>query len=635
MGEKEFQIQKPKTRLVFSTRREAYREAEAQGFEVIGGLNDQYIGQSIREYGLETGEIVQTNAMKNVNMSIMAMQAFSTNTLPQVRRNRRGKCSKSDVKRFSDEIDNGCLAMNMMYARLLQSIDVCLTKPNNYAGNEELRGLLEKLKEDCIAEQENFRSKAVTYRNSVLLDKRSVNNVVSWLDIVHFIRSDCYDLDENSKDFKVSKGGANVSDLLIIEKKTPKTEENPKGKEKIYFRKEDNTGPANDNNMVLQILKNGKFSIADKHRIERAFESGNLLTDKKAFKEFCKKIVSERKDKTTPQTVARNAMKKLGIEDLYKSADKVTRAEYGQFFLNLASQWNLRHFAVTNNIGPKIDNNRNLSNRHVATSRLATVLGIQDSVCESHAATIKKNGKLYRGNVMEESGGKTTNEVADTGVTYSPEAISRLFSLVAFDILCGQVDRHFNNFHLIVKDENVVGVKALDNDLSFGKLPYERIKHGYNRIREFNSNMIEGLPVDFLNKLMVMDRPYLEQILGDLIKTDEIDFVMDRLHGMQEAIIDHAQACDHMEWDPKTRKISYTGLYADEEYRQLCAYGKLCEESKDEKGGVRSISLFDKRMLPTKELKNRLLNRREQIKDKIMDPDASFRSQGEDDDLAL
>ena len=225
-----------------------------------------------------------------------------------------------------------------------------------------------------------------------------------------------------------------------------------------------------------------------------------------------------------------------GISLKYYNVDQQTKAKLGKLSYNLVLIFAKRmaSSSKTSGVSALIRNGRNLSDRNVATSRLAVMLGIGSVISDSRTAVIRRNNKLIRGNLMEASGGTTADE-CKKGVTYSNEAIVQLYALQIFDLICGQIDRNLANYHVIVKDNKIVRIKGIDNDMAFGDLKFEDVKDGRNRIRALKKISILGMPKAMINRIMGMTPEYLKQTLGDILDEKELDCLWDRFDGSKTA----------------------------------------------------------------------------------------------------
>ncbi len=211
----------------------------------------------------------------------------------------------------------------------------------------------------------------------------------------------------------------------------------------------------------------------------------------------------------------------------------------------------------------------NLSRRNVATTRLAPLMGIGDMIAESRTAVIKKDGKLITGNLMEDAGGVDKNTVFMKSCYCSPEAEDQLLILQVFDLLCGQIDRHFGNFLYVMdpspENENrIAGIKCIDNDMSFGRLSFKEVKEGRNRLRPLSYGALHALPPKFKNRILAMDGALMKLILRDLLEPEELDCLEERLEGLKKELKD-AEAYyaslsaegDKEARDPEIIKLSY------------------------------------------------------------------------------
>ncbi|MCL1806975.1 MAG: ADP-ribosyltransferase [Oscillospiraceae bacterium] len=120
------------------------------------------------------------------------------------------------------------------------------------------------------------------------------------------------------------------------------------------------------------------------------------------------------------------------------------------------------------------------SNRNVAMSRLAELLGVGSLLARSTNAEVTVGGQTVKGNLMEKAEGESLFNIApDTLVETdlsTGEFQRQLICLQLLDSLCGQVDRNIGNYFLQAeRDEagNVIrftGLQGIDNDMAFGDL---------------------------------------------------------------------------------------------------------------------------------------------------------------------
>ncbi|MCR5099226.1 MAG: hypothetical protein K6B14_09790, partial [Lachnospiraceae bacterium] len=206
------------------------------------------------------------------------------------------------------------------------------------------------------------------------------------------------------------------------------------------------------------------------------------------------------------------------------------------------------------------------------------------------------DGRMFRANEMEGVETFTMAELLDycefNGLTMhmSPQAISQLNKLQVFDLICGQVDRHLNNYNVIIDDSvpgevTVTGIKAIDNDMSFGGLKYEDIRYStsamlsfMSRIEENGSITIPYLEKGFYEQLLRLEENNwegLEKIAleqSDIRTPDEIDALKDRIKGVVDDLKTQVQY--QMITLVETEE-EWEGAYAD--MLNTCRYGRLKE----------------------------------------------------------
>ena len=131
----------------------------------------------------------------------------------------------------------------------------------------------------------------------------------------------------------------------------------------------------------------------------------------------------------------------------------------------------------------------NITNRNVATSRMAGLLGLSSLVADSKTVKVKdkQSGEVFKGNMMEFAEGESAKDISEKHVenisskmkdmeskalkaqaVLAPSIQKELSSLQVLDYICGQGDRHSGNYFL-QKDKSgeYAHIKAIDNDNSF------------------------------------------------------------------------------------------------------------------------------------------------------------------------
>lgn len=201
---------------------------------------------------------------------------------------------------------------------------------------------------------------------------------------------------------------------------------------------------------------------------------------------------------------------------------------------------------------------RMLSQRNVAASRIASLLGMPDLVAESKTVLLTHEGQTKRGNIMRHASGMSmyalyteSEKPGALPLRYSPEVMRQLSSLQLMDSLCGQVDRNASNYMLEYEDRDgfrvLTKVTAIDNDISFGKLPFDRVCAGLSSLpglvdEATGKITLPALDADLCNRLMALTPAVLRFALADLLENDEIDALCSRLQGIQRLLQDQQAA---------------------------------------------------------------------------------------------
>jgi hypothetical protein len=274
-----------------------------------------------------------------------------------------------------------------------------------------------------------------------------------------------------------------------------------------------------------------------------------------------------------PYLMIRSAnLKKTGnvLRSITIAGEKLTAGKY-------LSQYTKRVFQrrACTNIGIKIGSV--VTERNVATSRMAQLFGVEDMICDSRTAVLKQNNSYTKGCLMEEAKGVTTGQARSEAknelrkISYSDNAISQLFSMQIFDIICGQVDRHRDNF-FVETDTNeegtavsITSVKGFDNDTSFGTLLFKRLEHGFNRIAPVNVENLKGVPIRLVNTIMHLDRHTIDHLFCDILSRAELDAIWNRLSGVR----DKFSEISDLKYDEANGRYYYEGEDADDTVRQM------------------------------------------------------------------
>lgn len=211
----------------------------------------------------------------------------------------------------------------------------------------------------------------------------------------------------------------------------------------------------------------------------------------------------------------------------------------------------------------------NQTNRNVATSRVANLLGIGGIVEQSSTVKIREkgSGQVTKGNLMTLAKGDQGAAVAGgkiyegmrrmdniqermnwAGKLFAPTVQKELCSLQVLDYICGQTDRHANNFFL-EKDSSgsYAHVHGIDNDMSFGtgvdlgKLVAKTGDHERKRSMRMVVDAEGNLAIPHMDRQLAMNIKSLTPdelrfALEDIIEPVFIEAAIARLKIVQDAI---------------------------------------------------------------------------------------------------
>lgn len=199
-----------------------------------------------------------------------------------------------------------------------------------------------------------------------------------------------------------------------------------------------------------------------------------------------------------------------------------------------------------------------LSNRNVATSRMAELLGVGNLVVHTEKMTVTVDGKEVSGCFMEHAEGidlaKTENEeelkqLNETVFEVGGGLAKDSSNLYLFDIICGQMDRNGGNFFVKLGEpeadgkRRVIGVQGIDNDAAFAR--------GMRLNTGMGGALDKIIFVDdaFAKKLDTLNREKVKYAVGDILNSVEIDSIMTRIEKVKEHINTNAIKLSDNEWN--------------------------------------------------------------------------------------
>ncbi len=208
-------------------------------------------------------------------------------------------------------------------------------------------------------------------------------------------------------------------------------------------------------------------------------------------------------------------------------------AEY--FYLH-----NLSHNIAKDSV--KMEKGASITNRNVATRRLAELLGVPELVPATQKVKYKdQNGKDRYGIIMAQAKGEELYEVNEKikkktyKYKYNDLVFLQMNTLEILDVIAGQTDRNNSNIYAEFDEKNkVTNIRAIDNDMSFGKLTYNDIKKTKRRFLnalEDKDGFCKLKVVDkrLYDSLMVLTDEMVDYVFADLLFKDELKALKDRI----------------------------------------------------------------------------------------------------------
>ena len=227
----------------------------------------------------------------------------------------------------------------------------------------------------------------------------------------------------------------------------------------------------------------------------------------------------------------------------------------------------------------RIEIGRDMSDRNVATSRLATLFGCEDLVAKSYKASVKDAQGVTEGVVMEgavgiDARGKDPEQAlklldvksvvekdASGKTTYSFDAFDdprfqkQITSMQVFDFIGGQIDRHPGNMFYQVSDPDehgnrkLLGIQGIDNDLAFGLL---QSKTGVGKSGTLDQ--IKFIDARIANNILGLNREVIESTFCDVLSDKERMAVLERVTAVQD-IIKNGEVKIVYDWTSKTAEM--------------------------------------------------------------------------------
>lgn len=198
------------------------------------------------------------------------------------------------------------------------------------------------------------------------------------------------------------------------------------------------------------------------------------------------------------------------------------------------------------------------SQRNVASTRIAELLGVGNLLAHSQEMTVIMNGVEHKGCFMEfaegvdptSRSGKDFDKLAETEFKRNASYNKAESSLEILDALCGQQDRHARNFFYQLSElqpdgtRTVTGIQGIDNDLAF-HLTGDLSLPGRG-VREEHMIFIDS---NLAKNIQSLTREKLEYVFSDILTKDEINAFESRVEAVKERMKTNMVLIDEDGWD--------------------------------------------------------------------------------------
>lgn len=225
--------------------------------------------------------------------------------------------------------------------------------------------------------------------------------------------------------------------------------------------------------------------------------------------------------------------KTFGLDDTMVK-EIVGRDDFLQFYDDLQQSLDpvlLGNKCYTNNshwLGGKAG--ERIDSRNSAMSMVSKLLGKPKLIAPAENMTLLINGEKIEGTFMENAVGKEAYGLSSDDPmrnygpsTYdNPQMFDDIASIQVIDYICGNIDRHEGNFFMRFEGEGneakLVGLTAIDNDLSFGLNIEGRSRVGNKWISPQEMGVIGK---EMALKILALDESTLKVALGGYSLSEE------------------------------------------------------------------------------------------------------------------
>ena len=476
---------------------------------------------------------------------------------------RLNNAMRDDIPKEGDRFDGKLQTILGAYKEL---IDACAVYVRNITkrrrGKSESGSVRLSLTKDILSQTEKESAVFELYARQYYEDYKDNNESHDWTDILYNARAEKV----STKDKNITMVGARNSNIFKRKGKDGKT---------TYIKQEERllwTGNRGEtiNAYLASGAPNAEATV--KAYKEAREELGDLMNDcwSSAFKAF----FGFKKDyKADEETNEANLQKHINtcMGKIYRTFGDCKKEYVKEYISSDENKEQLKDFFAyvlkrqnefyTNTKLAGIAVGSAISNRNASTSRMAERLGAEDVVAKSNTILMETDdGTMVKANEMEEvAASKPGQEIKTVSncmnyaknhkmeVEYTSNAILQSYKLQVLDLICGQIDRHFNNFsaiyHIETKKDGkqkivIDEIKGYDNDMSFGVITLSQMYKLKTPQALFTDGKISVpyLPRDFYEKIMAYELDMADTDLMDIRSAEEIKSLKERFKSIKRQI---------------------------------------------------------------------------------------------------
>ena len=236
-------------------------------------------------------------------------------------------------------------------------------------------------------------------------------------------------------------------------------------------------------------------------------------------------------------------------------------------------------------------------NRNAAMSSVAELLGVPEVVARAKPMTIiDSTGKEVNGTFMMAAEGvdpaNVPKEASKIGLSAAKgtdgKAFKQIADLQVLDYICGNIDRHANNFFCkFDKKGKLIGIQGIDNDCSFGLVVPENGK-GHNQLVGLKNMRV--ISESMYNKLKDMTPEQLKfSLRGYGLSEKEMDAAVERVEQIKTAV---EKDKEYFKSTGKTKPEDGKILIVPDNQFKKMKLQDMCALERDRNGYQKSANLF-------------------------------------------